>query len=103
MVLSLWVLIPATYFYIGPIMGLLQNRVPSGMRSQVIAILLFTANVANLVIAPQLLGFLSDRLNATTGLGHDSLRWVLAGAALSGFWAAWHLWRSSQLIEVDSP
>jgi predicted MFS family arabinose efflux permease len=102
MTLSLWVLIPATYFYIGPIMGLLQNLVPAGMRSQIMAILLFFANVANLVIAPQLIGFLSDRLYASTTLGHDSLRWVLACAAFSGFWAAWHVWRSSQLIRRDA-
>jgi predicted MFS family arabinose efflux permease len=98
MTLALWVLIPATYFYIGPIMGLLQNLVPSGMRSQVIAILLFSANIANLVIAPQLSGFLSDRLYSSTTLGKDSLRWVLACTAISGFWAAWHIWRSGQLI-----
>ena len=97
-ILSLWVLIPATYFYIGPTMGILQNLVPAGMRSQVTAILLFCSNVANLVIAPQLLGFLSDCLNASSTLGRDSLRWVLAAAALSGFWAAWHLWRSSRAV-----
>jgi predicted MFS family arabinose efflux permease len=99
MILALWVLIPATYFYIGPIMGLLQNLVPSGMRSQVIAILLFFANIANLVVAPQLIGFMSDRLQSSTTLGRDSLRWVLACVAFSGFWAAWHIWRSSRLIE----
>jgi predicted MFS family arabinose efflux permease len=101
MTLSLWVLIPATYFYLGPIMGLLQNLVPAGMRSQVLAILLFFANVANLVVAPQLIGFLSDRLYASSTFGHDSLRWVLAGAALSGFWAAWHIWRSSRFISCE--
>jgi len=97
----LWILIPATYFYIGPLMGVLQNLVPGGMRAQAIAILLFTANVANLVIAPQLLGFASDVLTMTTGLGADSLRWVLAFTAPTGFWAAWHCWRAEATVRED--
>lgn len=97
----LWILIPATYFYIGPLMGVLQNLVPGGMRAQAMAILLFTANVANLVIAPQLLGFASDVLTMTTGLGADSLRWVLAFTAPTGFWAAWHCWRAEATVRED--
>jgi hypothetical protein len=97
----LWILIPATYFYIGPVTGVLQNLVPSGMRAQAMAILLFTANVANLVIAPQLLGFASDTIAETTSLGADSLRWVLACTAPAGFWAAWHCWRSGKTVRED--
>lgn len=97
----LWILIPATYFYLGPITGVLQNLVPSGMRAQAMAILLFTANVANLVIAPQLLGFASDVLTMTTELGADSLRWVLACTAPAGFWAAWHCWRAGTTVRED--
>ena len=29
----LWVFVPAVYFYIGPILGLLQNVIPAGMRA----------------------------------------------------------------------
>lgn len=97
----LWILIPATYFFIGPIMGILQNLVPGGMRAQTTAILLFTANVANLVVAPQLLGFASDTLTASTSLGGDALRWVLACTAPTGFWAAWHMWRSGATVRED--
>src|SRR5205823_16235 len=56
----LWVFVPAVYFYIGPILGLLQNVIPAGMRATACALLLFIANVANLVLAPQLIGWLSD-------------------------------------------
>jgi MFS family permease len=97
----LWILIPATYFYIGPLTGVLQNLVPGGMRAQAMAILLFTANIANLVIAPQLLGFASDVVAATTTLGADSLRLVLAFTAPVGFWAAWHCRRAEATVRED--
>src|SRR5207237_8217484 len=54
----LWVFVPAVYFYIGPILGLLQNVIPAGMRATACALLLFIAKVANLVLALQLLGWL---------------------------------------------
>ena len=97
----LWILIPATYFFIGPMLGILQNLVPADMRAQATAILLFTANVANLVVAPQLLGFASDWLTASTSLRADALRWVLACTAPTGFWAAWHVWRSGATVRGD--
>ncbi len=97
----LWVFVPAVYFYIGPILGLLQNLVPAGARAQACAILLFTANVANLVLAPQLVALLSDHLSATTTLGPDSLRWALVAAAPSGLWAAWHFWIAGRTIRGD--
>ena len=44
-VVLLWIFVPAVYFYIGPILGLLQNVVPAHMRATACAILLFLANV----------------------------------------------------------
>jgi predicted MFS family arabinose efflux permease len=90
----LWVFVPAVYFYIGPILGLLQNLVPSNMRATTCAVLLFAANIANLVVAPQLVGWLSDWFAASFGAGPDSLRWGLLLIAPTGFWAAYHLWQS---------
>jgi hypothetical protein len=99
--LLLWVFVPSIYFYIGPILGLLQNVVPPHMRATTCALLLFTANFANLVIAPQVVGLLSDLFaNVATGPG-DSLRWALLLLAPTGFWAAWHLWRSRRTIAAD--
>ena len=97
----LWVFVPAVYFYIGPILGLLQNVIPPTMRATACAILLFVANVANLVIAPQLIGWLSDWFAASFGAGADSLRWALLLLSPTGFWAAWHLWASGSTIRQD--
>jgi len=97
----LWVFVPAVYFYIGPILGLLQNVVPANMRATACAILLFIANVANLVLAPQIIGWLSDWFAGSFGAGRGSLRWALLLLAPTGFWAAWHLWTSGATIRED--
>jgi predicted MFS family arabinose efflux permease len=97
----LWVFVPAAYFYTGPILGLLQNVVPASMRATACAIALFIANVGNLVIAPQFIGWLSDWFAASFGAGEGSLRWALLLLAPTGFWAAWHLLRSGATIRED--
>jgi MFS family permease len=97
----LWVFVPAVYFYIGPILGLLQNVVPAPMRATACAVLLFTANMANLVIAPQAVGWLSDWFARSFGAGDESLRWALLLLALTGFWAAGHLWTAAATIRDD--
>ena len=101
-VLLLWIFVPAVYFYIGPILGLLQNVVPAHMRATACAILLFLANIANLLLAPQLVGWLSDWFAASFGAGTESLRWALLLLAPTGFWAAWHLWTSGRTIRADA-
>jgi predicted MFS family arabinose efflux permease len=98
----LWIFVPAVYFYIGPILGLLQNVVPAQMRATTCAILLFLANVANLLLAPQLVGALSDWFALSFGAGTESLRWALLLLAPTGFWAAWHLWTSGRTIRADA-
>jgi MFS family permease len=97
----LWIFVPSVYFYIGPILGLLQNVVPPHMRATICALLLFMANVANLVIAPQLIGWLSDWFAAEFGAGTESLRWALLILAPTGFWAAWHLGATRRTIIED--
>ena len=101
-VVLLWIFVPAVYFYIGPILGLLQNVVPAHMRATTCAILLFLANVANLLLAPQLIGWMSDWFAASFGAGAESLRWALLLLAPTGFWAAWHLWTSGRTIREDA-
>jgi predicted MFS family arabinose efflux permease len=98
----LWIFVPAVYFYIGPILGLLQNVVPPQMRATACAILLFLANIANLLLAPQLIGALSDWFAASFGAGTESLRWALLLLAPTGLWAAWHLWTSGRTIRADA-
>ncbi|HYL71735.1 MAG TPA: MFS transporter [Candidatus Dormibacteraeota bacterium] len=99
--LWLWLFVPSVYFYIGPILGLLQNVVPANMRATTCALLLFVANVANLILAPSIVGWLSDRFAASFGAGAESLRWALLCLAPTGLWAAWHLWASGRTIAQD--
>jgi MFS family permease len=100
--LWLWLFVPGVYFYIGPILGLLQNVIPAGMRATACALLLFLANVGNLVVAPYVVGWLSDTFQATWGVPNDqSLRWALLLLAPTGFWAAWHLWIAGRTIRTD--
>jgi hypothetical protein len=89
--LMLWLFIPLSYAPFGPTFALLQNLVPASMRAQAVAVMLFCANIANLVIAPQAVGFASDWLHPVYGA--ESLRHVLIPMAFTGFWAAWHYWR----------
>ncbi len=97
----LWVFVPAVYFYIGPILGLLQNVTPPHLRATTCAILLLLANFANLMLAPQLIGWLADWFGRSFGAGTESLRWALLLLAPTGFWAAWHLWTSGATIHED--
>jgi predicted MFS family arabinose efflux permease len=92
--LCLWIFIPLSYAPFGPTFALVQNLTPASMRAQSTAIMLFLANIANLVIAPQLVGFASDRLAPLYGA--ESLRWCLVPLAFVGFWGAWHFWRCAK-------
>jgi len=97
----LWIVVPSIYFFIGPTMGILQNVVPPTMRAQTIAVLLFIANVANLIIAPQGIGLLSDALAPVVGGNAESLRWALIALAPTGFWAGWLFLSSGRTLRQD--
>lgn len=97
----LWIFVPSVYFYIGPILGLLQNVIPPNMRATACAVLLFTANVGNLILAPQVVGWLTDWFTGAFGAGSEALRWALLLLAPTGFWAAWHLAKSGATIRED--
>jgi len=90
----LWIFIPLSYAPFAPTYALVQNLTPASMRAQSTAIMLFLANIANLVIAPQLVGFASDRLAPVYGA--ESLRWCLVPLAFVGFWGAWHFLRCAK-------
>jgi len=96
-----WIFIPAIYFYIGPAMSLLQNLAPPKMRAMVIAVSLLVANVFNLIVAPQGVGLLSDYFAGPAGADAESLRMALLVLAPTGFWAAWHYWRTEKYIIED--
>jgi hypothetical protein len=96
-----WLFIPAIYFYIGPCFGLLNNLAPCHMRNIFIAISLLVANVFNLIVAPQSVGFLSDFLVAHGQNNTESLRTALLFLAPTGFWATLHLFLAAKSIGAD--
>jgi len=97
----LWIVVPAIYLYVGPTMALLLNFLPASMRAQGMAISLLTANVANLIIAPVAVGWLSDRLAGPLGNNVESLRYALLALSLTGFWAGYHYWTSVRTYTED--
>lgn len=99
--LMFWAFIPAIYFYIGPAMALVQNLAPPKMRAMAIAVSLVAANVLNLIVAPQVVGWLSDYFAGPAGPDAASLRTALLFLAPTGFWAAWHYWAASRTIIED--
>lgn len=99
--LMLWIFVPITYLYIGPTCGLVQNLVPAQMRAQLFAIVLFVANIANLVLAPQLVGIASDWLAPRIADPQQSLRYALIVCTLTGFWAAYHYHAAAGHLVAD--
>jgi MFS family permease len=105
---SLWVcklmfciFIPAIYFYIGPCFGLLNNLAPCHMRNMFIAVSLLVANIFNLIVAPWVVGILSDWFAGAHLTDAASLRSALLVLAPTGFWAAYHLYLASKTIIAD--
>jgi MFS family permease len=99
--LMFWIFIPAIYFYIGPCFGLLNNLAPCHMRNMFIAISLLVANIFNLIVAPWMVGFLSDQFAHGAATDAESLRMAMLVLAPTGFWAAWHLYMASRTIVAD--
>jgi MFS family permease len=99
--LLFWIFIPAIYFYIGPCFGLLTNLCEPRMRAQFCAATLFVANVGNLIIAPQLVGFLSDYFAPGHVANGASLRLAMLCLVPFGLWAVWHYFAATKRIVDD--
>ena len=95
-----WLFIPAIYFYIGPAFALGQNFAPPKMRAMFIAVALLVANVFNLIVAPQAVGWLSDYFSGGNPTA-DSLRHALLILAPTGLWAAYHYWAAQKHAVQD--
>jgi predicted MFS family arabinose efflux permease len=96
-----WLFIPTIYFYIGPAFALCQNLAAPKMRAMAVAIALLIANVLNLIVAPGIVGALSDYFAGPNGADAASLRMAQLILAPTGFWAAWHYWRAEKYIVED--
>jgi predicted MFS family arabinose efflux permease len=96
-----WIFIPSIYFYIGPGFGLLNNLAQPRMRALFCATTLFVANVGNLVIAPPLVGFLSDWFAPGHVSNAESLRLAMLCLAPTGFWATAHYFLATRNLLAD--
>ena len=96
-----WLYIPSIYVYLGPGFGILNNLAQPKMRAMYCAVLLFLANVCNLVIAPQMVGVLSDWFAPHHVADAESLRLAMLCLVPTGFWAAWHYWLSARDLLED--
>ena len=96
-----WAYIPAIYFFIGPCMALVLNLAPSNMRSTFTAWSVLVGNVFNLIVAPQVVGILSDWFAGANGSHAESLRWALLVLAPTGFWATWHFLLAARTVAAD--
>jgi MFS family permease len=99
--LMFWAYIPAIYFFIGPCMALVANLAPSHMRATFTAWSGLVGNVFNLIVAPQLVGLLSDWFAGTHGSDAASLRSALLLLAPTGFWAVWHFYLAAKTVAAD--
>jgi predicted MFS family arabinose efflux permease len=98
----LWIFIPAIYFYIGPGFGLLNNLAPCRMRAMFCAMVLFLANLGNLVITPPLIGKLNDVFVRFGDLSQtDGLRLAMLCIVPTGLWATAHLYLAARDIIKD--
>src|ERR1700746_3240043 len=81
----LWIFIPSIYFYIGPGFGLLNNLAPCHMRAMFCAMVLFLANLGNLVITPNVIGALADWFLTYRLSEADALRLAMLCLVPTGF------------------
>ncbi|HJS88718.1 MAG TPA: MFS transporter [Steroidobacteraceae bacterium] len=96
-----WLFVPSIYVYLGPGFGILNNLAPQKMRAMYCATLLFLANVCNLIIAPQMVGLLSDWFAPHHVPDAESLRLAMLCLVPTGFWAAWHYYRAAGGVLED--
>ena len=96
-----WIFIPSIYFYIGPCFGIINNLAQPCMRAMFCATTLFVANVGNLILAPAIVGHLSDWLAPNHIANAQSLRTALLVLAPTGLWASYHYFRSARNIVAD--
>jgi MFS family permease len=96
-----WLYIPSIYIYIGPGFGILNNLARPCMRAVYCATVLFIANVGNLIIAPQMVGLLSDWFAPHHIPDAESLRLAMLCLVPTGFWSAWHYFVSARHVLDD--
>jgi predicted MFS family arabinose efflux permease len=97
----LWFFVPVAYINIAPLLSLTQSLALPRMRALTCALLLFGANIANLALAPQIIGVLSDLFQARGLSSAQGLRNALLLTTLTGFWASYHFWAGARTLRAD--
>jgi MFS family permease len=88
------------YMYLGPTFATTQNLVRLRMRAVASAILLFILNLIGLGAGPQVVGFLSDRLQGTYAV--ESIRYALVSVVVIGcLWSALHYFLGARYLLED--
>ncbi len=86
--------------HLAPFSALIQGMATLRMRSILVAISLFIANMIGLGLGPQIVGISSDLL--ASRYGSESLRYALLGTtALFGLWAALHFFLGARTLPED--
>ncbi len=89
----LWLFVPITYIYVAPVAALGQSLIAPEMRGKLAAVILLLTTVANLVLAPFLIGLAADALAQRFTAPGAALHIALQAWCLLGFWATWHFRR----------
>ena len=97
----LWIFVPVAYLNIPLLLSLTQSLSLPRMRGVACALMLFGANIANLALAPQIIGILSDTLRMRSGVAAQSLRAALLINTVTGFWAVYHFWAAGRTLHPD--
>lgn len=97
----LWLFVPVAYLNLPVIFNLTQSLALPRMRGVSCALMLFGANIANLALAPQLIGILSDAFLTRAGSPAESLRAALLLNTLTGLWAVYHFWAAGRTLRPD--
>ncbi|MFL6633427.1 MAG: MFS transporter [Massilia sp.] len=71
----LWLFVPVLYMTTGPTFNLINNMAPTDIRATTVALFLLATSVGNFILAPMVIGYLSDLLVAA---GQESLRHAMA-------------------------
>lgn len=88
LVSCLWLYVPVLYMYTGPTFSLINNMAPPAIRAKTVAIFLLATSFGNLVLAPLVIGALSDLFVAGGTSPSESLRHAMAVFAPLGLAAA---------------
>ena len=88
--------------YLAPTFALVQNLVPTRMRSTAAALLLFLINLIGLGLGPVIVGALADFLDwSHIAAAKDSVRYALFIFSSIAIWGAWHYYVAPRTLKED--